>query len=285
LAAPLLAAPIWLGLLGLGALGCHASVQAHASANGSGKDGEEVHDYDKPFVANPNREAELSGTKASPYALLGARQDLNYAGTPTETCKCLAVAVGQPNDPRFSWEAAVPVVDSNTQLVIAMTSQTIHCPKAKKTSLGASYQGYVTDGTSVMLLVEEAHDGRPVTSGGIVPRPAQGGALYIRPANKTIPYGSSMDGSSLRCRLPTETSGAEAVAQGGPNEIHLHPMKSKALQSGDAEEKAPPEDGLDALVDQEPEKESKSDKDPGSEQVQQRKESDQAPPPPAPSPE
>jgi hypothetical protein len=258
-------------------------VQAHASANASGKDGEEVHDYDKPFVANPNREAELSGTKASPYALLGARQDLNYAATPTETCKCLAVAVGQPNDPRFSWEAAVPVVDSNTQLVVAMTSQTIHCAKAKKSSLGASYQGYVTDGTSVMLLVEEAHDGRPVTSGGIVPRPAQGGALYIRPANEKIPYGSALDGRNLRCRLPTETSNAETVARGGPNEIFLHPMKSKSLQSGETEDKPPAGDGLDALIDQEPEKESKSDKDPGSEQAPQSDQGDRAEPAPAPS--
>lgn len=214
--------------LGLSLGACRASVSAKGSASiGKEKD---VADYDRPLSAQQlNQQQEAAGPK---YALLGARHDLNYATEPKEDCRCLAVAAGQPNDARFSWEAAVPLLDQTSQLVVALTSQSISCSKAKKDSLGASYQGYEVEGDDVIVIVEEAKAGRPLTAGGIVPRPTGQGALFVRPASNDLPYGKSLSTGERRCRLDLGAQPTTSAVDTG----NVQPNKSLELKSLDQDE-------------------------------------------------
>jgi hypothetical protein len=222
--------------LGLLLAGCKASASASASANANtGKDGKPIADYDKPLSAKQLNEQQGEPTGVQ-YALLGARHDLNYASEPKEDCRCLAVAAGQPNDARFSWEAAVPLVDQTSQLVVAMTSQSISCPKAKKNSLGASYQGYEIDGPNVVVIVEEAKAGRPLTAGGIVPRPTGDGGLFVRPAAGDLPYGKGLSAGEARCRI--DFGAQHTSASVDTSDVFTRPYKTKEIKSGSEEDPA-----------------------------------------------
>ena len=66
--------------------------------------------------------------------------------------------------------------------------------------MGASYQGYVTDGNDVVIYVEALGEGRPMTSGAIIPRPKPSGSVYVESTNAI--YGKPLDGKSQRCKLP-----------------------------------------------------------------------------------
>lgn len=232
-------------LFAAAAAGCRAQVKANAQASTGDKDDKEVADYDKPLSKQSLERQQIEGFKTVEYAMLGARHDLNYAGEPSEACTCLAVAVGQPNDSRFSWEAAVPVLEPSTQLVVAMSSQSIECAKAKKNTLGASYQGYIREGDDVVVIVEEARSGRPLTSGGIIPRPSGAGRLLLRPASKTLPYGKQ-PGGGASCLLPT---GKPAVPSQPVNtsEVFTRPYKAKSLKSADEGSADLPETSLETL--------------------------------------
>lgn len=222
--------PLLTGLvLGLSLIACRASVSAKASAGT--KNDKDIADYDRPLSAKQLNEQQTDLPK---YALLGARHDLNYAGQPKEDCRCLAVAAGQPSDARFSWEAAAPTIEQTSQLVVALTSQSISCTKAKKDSLGASYQGYELEGDNVIVIVEEAKSGRPLTAGGIVPRPTGQGGLFVRPTSNDLPYGKSLNAGETRCRLdfgPQPTAAAP-----GTDDLFSRPYKTHELKSEDEDE-------------------------------------------------
>jgi hypothetical protein len=222
--------PLLSGLvLGLSLVACKASVSANASAGTKGD--KDIADYDRPLSTKQLGEQEATQTK---YALLGARHDLNYAGQPKEDCRCLAVAAGQPSDARFSWEAAVPLVEQTSQLVVALTSQSISCSKAKKDSLGASYQGYELEGDNVIVIVEEAKAGRPLTAGGIVPRPTGQGGLFVRPTSNDLPYGKSLNAGETRCRLDLAPQPTQAAP--GTDDLFSRPYKTHELKSEDEDE-------------------------------------------------
>jgi hypothetical protein len=205
--------------------GCKASVDAKVNVNGEGK----VADFDKPFegTQRDGDDTRKSSPTGPEYALIGARQDLNYSGPPTPNCQCLAVSVGQPLDLSFAWEAAVPITDPKTQLVLAMSSQGITCEQAKAASLGASYQGYVIDGNDVVVLVEEAQPGRPLATGGIIPRPTPTSAVYIQPADKSVPYGAPLDGKAGRCKLTIAAPVTESHV--APSEMFKRPFTNKKI--------------------------------------------------------
>jgi hypothetical protein len=152
-------------------------------------------------------------------ALIGARQDLGYRGPPSTTCGCLAVALGQPGDPPFHWSGPVPKTDPNSEVVIALTSAGQTCPSAAPQSLGASYWGYEVVGGDVVVVVEPAMPGRPIASGAIIPRPANGGHVFVRPSSNTVPYGKGPTGAP-RCAIqlappPPPAPGAPAPANFG----------------------------------------------------------------------
>jgi hypothetical protein len=134
-------------------------------------------------------------------ALLGARHDLRLSvERATNQCQCLNVALGEANLPAFRWKAGAPSLDPGSQLVIAMSSEGQTCEGEPKDSLGASYWGYRVSGNDVVVLVESSGRGRPLTAGGIIPKPFGDGQVFVAPAGKKTPYGRAKDGGA-RCKL------------------------------------------------------------------------------------
>jgi hypothetical protein len=168
--------------------GCKASVKAEAKTS---LDLEEPPaDFEEtPESASGGGPSRAAVQGAAAPALLGARHDLRLvAGKQSTMCRCLAVAVGAPDNPAFSWESEIPTIDPETEVVIAFSSAGTGCTDEPKESLGASYWGYQTSAADVVVVVEAARSGRPVTTGAIIPRPGAGGHLYVRPVDASVPY-------------------------------------------------------------------------------------------------
>jgi hypothetical protein len=194
---------------------CHASVQGDASLN-TGQDGkEQIRDFDRPLEAAVAQADPAAPDGPKPeYALLGARHDLNYAGPPTPSCQCLAVSLSEnPADPAFQWELGTPQLNPGTQQVIAFTSNGVSCDAPPAGTLGASYQGYAVEGNDVVVSVEALGEGRPLTSGAIIPRPLGNGAVLVEPAGAI--YGKPLEGKGKRCKLtPSAAPAATNIFQG-----------------------------------------------------------------------
>lgn len=149
-------------------------------------------------VANSTPKAGANGV-----VLLGARHDLrltqNAAATPT--CACLAVALGAASDPRFDWLSGPPKTDPEVQLVIALDSSGVPCSGEPKNSLGASYWGYKWSGNDIVVIVEAAKRGRPITTGAVIPKPLGDGKVYVEPITRSLPYGRSLSKGGGRCLI------------------------------------------------------------------------------------
>jgi hypothetical protein len=100
----------------------------------------------------------------------------------------------------MQWSGEPPAIDPGTQLSFALSSEGQTCTGEPKNSRGASYWGYRISGNDVIVLVEAARDGRPLTSGAIIPKPVGSGQVYVAPASRKLPYGRGKDGSA-RCSL------------------------------------------------------------------------------------
>ncbi|HEV8247975.1 MAG TPA: hypothetical protein VGP93_19505 [Polyangiaceae bacterium] len=205
-----------IALFGLLA-GCHGSMQAKGDANLNGNtsgqasgdlEGDVEQDGNgSASAANHGESAEspdagdTAGLGQADAALLGARHDLRLISErATNKCQCLAVGLGPAGSPAFQWKAAPPNLDNETELVVALTSEGQTCKGEPKDSLGASYWGYRLKGNDVVVLVESAGSGRPLTAGGIIPKPFADGQVYIAPASKRTPYGRGGDGTAA-CKL------------------------------------------------------------------------------------
>jgi hypothetical protein len=198
-----------LGTLSALSLGCGgANVKAETRVGAD----VEVFDFDRPMAEEklddrPNDKqqqktvaalsASGNGTAqpSSEAPLLGARHDLRLAPSVTKaTCQCLAAVAGSPTTAGLSWMGPTPRVDGASQLVVAIGSEGIACPNNPKDEI-ASYRGYAVEGGDVVITVETAQSGRPVTHGAIIPRPAAGGQVYVRPAGKQVPFGRALQGN------------------------------------------------------------------------------------------
>jgi hypothetical protein len=205
------------GALALGVLtACQASVNANAEANVSG----EGASADADGSAEIGGQGELSrsatsGSSAlvapgadgnmaqlsSSRVLLGARHDLKLRpGSATANCQCLQVALGPARSLGMAWSGAPPELDDSTQLSIALSSEFVECEGKPKGSLGASYWGYRISGNDVIVVVESARGGRPLTSGAIIPRPVGPGHVFVAPASTKLPYGRPLSGKGL-CKI------------------------------------------------------------------------------------
>ena len=181
---------------------CTASGQANAklstevSLGGSGK----LDEIDRVKTLDAVDAEQRS--HAGESALLGARHDVELKPKlkGAASCACIRVALGQPNDAAFVWETAPPAIDASTQLVFAMSSKGVECSGEPEGSRGASYEGYVLDGGDVVVRLEDAREGPPMTFGAIIPRPKPGSAVYVKPYKKGLPYGRALDGQG-RCRV------------------------------------------------------------------------------------
>jgi hypothetical protein len=175
--------------------GCKASVEAEVNTP---KSEAETADFDKPMDLSAIERAQAQ-QKPADTALLGARQDVAYNGATTPRCKCLAVTVGQPTDPSFQWTGTRPIIDRDSQVVLALTSSGVSCDAGDLAP--ASYWGYEIVGQDVVVGVEAAKPGRPIAQGAIIPRPAAGGQIYVKPVTSDVPYGRPTAGQGDRCAV------------------------------------------------------------------------------------
>jgi hypothetical protein len=134
--------------------------------------------------------------------LLGARHDLKLSpGKGNASCTCLAVALGGSRSAGMQWSAAPPELNEASQLSIALSSEGAgECKDEPKGSLGASYWGYRISGNDVVVLVEAARGGRPMTSGAVIPKPVGNGQVWVAPASKKVPYGRALEGKGA-CKI------------------------------------------------------------------------------------
>jgi len=185
------------------ALGCKGSVKADAKASTNGDsemdfdaEGKRDEAWESEALPASNSKARTSETQApgqtptTAAAMLGARHDLAPAGGQQPACQCLTVVAGAPNRSGLTWSAAPPQIDVRTQLVVALSSDQVTCPVEVPK---ASYMGYEVREADVVIQVEGAVAGRPLTQGAIVPRPMTGGKLLIESA-PNLPYGKPTSG-------------------------------------------------------------------------------------------
>lgn len=191
-------------------LGCQASVNADANIGSEGAKGRAQADLSGEGEGEGEmRRASLAEISAKTAAvmtasnrvLLGARHDLRLdAGKGSASCQCLSVALGTVKEAGMAWSAGPPNIDETTQLTIALSSEGTACQGEPKQSLGASYWGYRVSGDNVIVLVEAARDGRPLTSGAIIPKPVGQGQVFVAPASKRLPYGRALEGTG-QCKI------------------------------------------------------------------------------------
>lgn len=189
------------------ALGCRASVQGDATAQVAADENDpELEAEVRKERASGGSEPGDAGVSAlaleasNDAPLLGARRDLSLAVERASiACSCLKLGLGQPTDDVFRWKNTPPAIDAGTQLVVGLSSEGMSC-KQPKGSAGASYWGYRESGKDIIVLVESAVKGRPVTSGAIIPKPFGDGQVFAAPAFRHEPYGRGANGEG-RCKL------------------------------------------------------------------------------------
>lgn len=240
-------------------LGCQASVNADANVSGEGARGKAEADLEgsaegqgemtrSSSGASPGNA--LAGTSPSNSAapsrvLLGARHDLKLRpGKATANCECLSVALGGARSSGMVWGTVPPEIDDGTQLSIALSSDGQTCKGEPKKSLGASYWGYRLKGNDVVVLVEAARGGRPLTAGAVIPKPVGPGQVYVAPASKKLPYGRPLEGKGL-CKI------------GNPGQVRTAPFTELEVGSD-----APPRAAKGELVGEPAQSDQSSDSTP-----------------------
>lgn len=184
-----------------GELGGSAKARAQADALGEGEGRGNGEMTRQVIEAHDRGNGSGAATLSSSAVLLGARHDLKLSpGKGTASCTCLSVALGDSHSTGLQWSATPPELDSASQLAIALTSEGAECKDEPKGSLGASYWGYRISGNDVVVLVESARGGRPMTTGAVIPRPVGTGQVYVAPASKKLPYGRPLEGGGL-CKI------------------------------------------------------------------------------------
>ncbi len=132
----------------------------------------------------------------------GVRHDLMLAPKPDrkERCSCLAVEVGDAKDPRFQWVAGPPEL-GNDAMTLALSARGVPCPggNADEEKRRPSISAVDQEGNDVIVEVEELPEGRPLATGAVIPRPAAGGAVYVKGRTAALPYAKPVNGG--RCKV------------------------------------------------------------------------------------
>jgi len=225
-----------IAAIALAGLGCGGSVQASGTAHvrHDSEIGPEdtqgmssAPDFNKPSTAK----ALATPTGATPavpnftgeVTLLGARHDMSLVTEHANAaCACVKVAIGSAPSAAFQWQGPVPALNNDTQIALALTSESMACKDEPKGSSGASYWGYRISGNDVIVFVEGARAGRPRTGAAIIPKPVGEGQVYIAPAKSKMPYGRSLDGKSERCKVgnvPTKRTTPFTVGELGDTSL------------------------------------------------------------------
>lgn len=179
------------------AAGCGGPGAYEEDPNWQSKDSISVEDDQSAFVDH----------KAPPPVVdpnldwVGVRPDLAIAQNHPRraVCSCLTVEVGQPTDPRFEWEGTMPRISGN-KLAIAVSAFGIDCPGGPEDQAERrpSIRAIDRRGRDIIVEIEEIDVDRPVASGAIVHPPDRGGAIYVRPRNKQVPYARPVSGELCR---------------------------------------------------------------------------------------
>lgn len=209
--------------------------QVHGAARADAEvDTDEAPEHDRPLSSAELERAQALSSELTTEGppLLGARHDVDVKSTKgAVSCRCVDVLLGEPTMPQVQWEKGPPAIYPETQLFIALAPHS-DCPDAPKDSDGSSYWGYRVQGNDVIVLLEAwrpepKKKNRPVppqTVAAIIPKPPEGGNVYVAPVSRDLPFGRPLDGKGTRCRIgnpgpgrtqpltPGEVGGAEDPA-------------------------------------------------------------------------
>lgn len=190
-------------LLAFATVACQGSASGSASTKRVKMDAEEGPDFDKPITAK-----ELTPTAPPPtptfndVALLGARHDLSLVVEHANAaCACVKVAIGTATSAAFQWQNGAPRLNDQNELAFAMSGESMACGGEPKGASGASYWGYRIAGNDVIVFLEDAREGVPRATAAIIPKPVGDGQVYVAPAKPKFPYGKTLDGKAMRCKV------------------------------------------------------------------------------------
>lgn len=226
--------PLFLFVATLGLVtGCKASVKAdvHVATTADVEDHKwetQKETWEAPKGVKPSKKddpAALEVAKANdPF--VGVTHDLSIAPTAPrpETCKCLTVAYGSPNDPVFEWKTGAAPSVADDVFAVAIAGDNVACEWKVKVGRGKerelpvpvpSIAGVERVGDDVVVSVEAARDDRPVARGALAKRPGPTGAIIVRGRGK-VPFGSPASGAKGKCRVavapPPAATAAPAAA-------------------------------------------------------------------------
>jgi len=192
-------------VIALSAWSCHASVNADVKTHerhDSEEGPEDAPDFNKPVSAKALAASSAAAPSFGQPTLLGARHDMSLVVEHANAaCTCIKVAIGSAPSAAFQWQGSVPRLNDDTQLAMALSSESMPCKDEPKGSSGASYWGYRISGNDVIVFVEGARAGRPRTGAAIIPKPVADGQVYIAPAKSKLPYGHPLEGGGAKCKV------------------------------------------------------------------------------------
>lgn len=184
------------GLAALSSLGCGGN-KAREKGEWEAREGSN-------FVGNGRGGSDWeSAYEQIDYNWVGVRHDLGINPTrPREqSCTCLSVEVGSPNEGKFVWRGTRPVIN-NSNIAVAISSAGIDCPGGSKNpgDRRPSISGVFRRNGDVYVEIEEAIGDRPIASGAIIAPPDIRGRIYVQPRTKYLPYARPDVGNKL-CRV------------------------------------------------------------------------------------
>jgi hypothetical protein len=185
------------------------ALSAFTGCGGSGAYEEDPNWQSKDSISTQDDQSAFVDRKAPPPVVdpnldwVGVRPDLAIAQSQPRqaTCSCLTVEVGQPTDPKFTWEGTMPRI-AGSKLAVAVSAFGIDCPggPADDADRRPSIRAVDRRGKDVVIEIEQIPVDRPVASGAIIHPPDQGGAIYVRPRSKDLPYAKPVSGELCRVR-------------------------------------------------------------------------------------
>ena len=135
------------------------------------------------------------GSDPSKLAMRGVRLDLALRpeANPDARCRCLDVAVGEPDDPRFQWAGEIPRVSSDQLVVALRPTEGPGCPPLgyKVDQKRLSIRAVDIWEPHVIVVVEELGYERPLAVGAVIRRPQVKGSVLLRPREREQPFAKS----------------------------------------------------------------------------------------------
>ena len=195
--------PLVPTILGGGALALVVGLTFLACGGSKRREVDDVWSDERREETHPLRETEelnaqpAEADAGNPSAMLGVRHDLMIAPAAKHEakCSCLAVEAGDPSDPSLQWQNGAPEVGANA-MVVAVSAHGVACEggASDESKRRPSISAVDHDGADVIIVIEELPEGRPIASGAIIPRPAAGGGLFVRPRKPKLPYAKPASG-------------------------------------------------------------------------------------------